>query len=396
MLRRCASIVRVLSTSCAATSRFVRPAATSAAISRSRSVSARRRLRRRPAHAVAEPAQLAHGLVAEAARAEAVERGLGGDQRLDRAPRSPAAASARPSASCARAAASGAAPAASRAAVAAESASSGARARAAPRSASRRDRGVGPRRRPRRRRRASAAAARRRAAAAAGRSTGSRAPTAAAHRRDGALRRCPAAVSAAPRHQPGWPAAWKSGRDAALAPPRRRAERAGDVAGREPRRRQRAVRPQQHPRVAGQARQLQALLGGGDGLGEPAELDERAGRLERELQQDVLAAGVGGDRGAALEVGQRGRRAARAPAARGRASRTRAGASRAARGRAARAPRPPRRRGAGAPRRPRPRASAPQRERRGLEHGVADRARVVRASRGLGARVGEIARSSAR
>jgi len=39
MLRRCASIVRVLRTSCAAISRFVRPAATSWAISCSRAVS---------------------------------------------------------------------------------------------------------------------------------------------------------------------------------------------------------------------------------------------------------------------------------------------------------------------------------------------------------------------
>ena len=84
MLRRCASIVRGLSTSCSATSRFVRPAATSAAISRSRAVSGPRRASRAGADdAVAEPAQLAHGLVAPAQRAEAVERGLGVDERRD-------------------------------------------------------------------------------------------------------------------------------------------------------------------------------------------------------------------------------------------------------------------------------------------------------------------------
>ena len=80
MLRRCASIVRGLSTSCSATSRLVRPAATSAAISCSRPVSAAERARRaaRGARdAVAEPAQLAHRLVAPAQRRRSRERRLG-------------------------------------------------------------------------------------------------------------------------------------------------------------------------------------------------------------------------------------------------------------------------------------------------------------------------------
>ena len=124
-------MVRVLRTSCSATSRFVRPAATSAGdlvLARgepSTPVSAGRPATRWPSRRSSRDR-----LVAETHRAEAVERGLGGDQR-PRPPRArrPAAASARPSASCARAAVSGAPVAASRAAVAAASASSGARPR---------------------------------------------------------------------------------------------------------------------------------------------------------------------------------------------------------------------------------------------------------------------------
>ena len=97
------------------------------------------------------------------------------------------------------------------------------------------------------------------------------------------------------------------------------------------------------------------------------------------MSSDPLAPGVRGDRGAAREVGERRVERARARGARGRASRTPAAASRAARrvsrssaaadasSRSAPARRPPRETPASA------RAGA----RGQLEHGVADRARVV-------------------
>ena len=111
MLRRCASIVRVLSTSCSAISRFVRPPATSRR-SRVRARSARRRSCAGGAlDAPAEPPQFAYRLVARAQRAEPVEGGLGGGQCLDGLGAAAEAASARPSTSRARAASSGAAPA---------------------------------------------------------------------------------------------------------------------------------------------------------------------------------------------------------------------------------------------------------------------------------------------
>ena len=78
------------------------------------------------------------------------------------------------------------------------------------------------------------------------------------------------------------------------------------------------MRPQEHARVAGQPRPLQPLLGRGDRVGDPPELDERGGRLDRAHEQHALAAGLGGERGAALELGERGgrpaERALRAPA----------------------------------------------------------------------------------
>ncbi len=78
MLRRCASIVFGLSTSCSATSRFVRPGGDEVGDLALAAGERAERLAGLAPHAVAEAAQLAHRLVAPADGAEAVERRLGG------------------------------------------------------------------------------------------------------------------------------------------------------------------------------------------------------------------------------------------------------------------------------------------------------------------------------
>ena len=79
----------------------------------------------------------------------------------------------------------------------------------------------------------------------------------------------------------------------------------GDVTGREPRRRERALRPQQDPGAAGEARALDAFLAGRRRVGDPAELDQRRHRLDREHHQHALAAGPLCELGTAPEVGER-------------------------------------------------------------------------------------------
>ena len=324
MVRRWASTVRVLSTSCSATSRLVRPAATSvgdlALAAGERAVAARRARRgRRGGRAAAAPAPPRRG---GGSGAEAVERRLGGDQRLDAASR-PGRGECAALGEPARARASGA-PAAL---LACGDRGSDRLGRIAAREQRARS---GPRRSGPRRRRLAAAeraaatssapaasAASARSAAAAGRSAGrtraSRAPKPASSG-GAAVSALPAAVSAAPRHQPGWPAAWKSG---AGADGRRRVrvrERRSDVAGSEPGGREAAVRPQQHPRVAAPAAPAR---GRPQRRRSPSAIRPSSTSAATDsmvsMSRTALAAGLGGDRGAALERRRGPRSAGRAP-----------------------------------------------------------------------------------
>ena len=257
--------MRSLSTSCPATSLFVRPAATSSAISRSRAV-------RGPSPVVAgrrtrwPSARSSRVAASRRRRAPKESNAASASFSASRAAsRSPAAASARPSASRARAAAKGPGRAASA---------------AAPRPLRPRP---GPPRAPGGR---PAAPPPRRSAATPRSSLPGR------HER----------VAERPVRLAG---GVEVGADAAVRRLPRRLERGRHVAGREPRRRQRAARPQQHRRVADQAGELDALLGRGARLGEAAELDQHRHALDRELEPDVLAPGLERERGAAVEVGER-------------------------------------------------------------------------------------------
>ena len=277
----------------------------------------------RGAHdAVAEPAQLAHGLVAPAQRAEAVERGLGRVSASTAAARSPGggerAALGEPRARREqRRAVGGVArgrggrrPRAARAA-----------ARAGPRARDAGDRGrarsAGAPRRPRRRR-PRAAPRRRRARAAPrrgrpprpGRSAG-RTRRAPGRRRRPASRRPPRpgcrprsarrrGTSRAARRR-GSPAATPSSRRLAGVAQRRRRRRRPPAA---PRRARCAPTAASAGCRRARARSTPSSAGGGR-LGEAAELDQRRHRLDGEHQQDALAPGLRGDRGAALEVGER-------------------------------------------------------------------------------------------
>ena len=317
MLRRWASIVRGLSTSCSAISRFVRPAATSSAICCSRAVSGPRAgLARGAQHAVAEAAQLAHRLVAAADRAEAVERGLGGRERLDggapvagRGQRPPFGE-----------------PCAGRGERGARRAPRGRRgrrlrarpARAAPPS--------GRRRRPRSGRGSGAprwappAAAR--AAVGAPRAAAADIAGARAAPRPG-RRPLPARSAGRTRHRPPSAVPQRRGAGSALpAASERRTEAPARLAGgvhvggscrAAPPPRPRAARPATSPAASravesalwahrsmrglpARRAQLEPLLGGGDRLADAAELDQRRHGLDRQHEQDALAAGALGDR----------------------------------------------------------------------------------------------------
>ena len=299
-----------------------------------------RRVAGGPHDAVAEPAQLADRLVAPAQRAEAVEAPTRRRPASRPPPAPPAAASARPSASRARAGRAGRRAAASRASAAAAAASSG---RAWASSTAERAAAVSARAHgvPERAAAASASLSARSAAVhvaarelrfgevggrgradrPAGRRAGPAPPKRLEHRGDGAL-----GVAGGDERRAEAPAGLARGvkvrsRSPLSAASPARSQRGADVAGREPRRGQGAVRPQQHPRVAGQARELEALLGGRARVGRAAELDQRRHRLDGELQparcsRPVSAASAAprsrvAERG--LELAERAPRAAEHP-----------------------------------------------------------------------------------
>ena len=316
MLRRCASIVRGLSTSCSATSRLVLPAATSSAISCSRPVSGPSapragRVTRWPSRRSSRIAVSRSRPAPNSASAASASRSA-----RSAASRSSAAASARPSASRARAAVSGApaapardaaassaaataSPCASRSALRARSSRARAKSLPAARSAAARSRRAGGREvaggdeRLEQVRRRDAALGRqdprqRRAAEAVVQRADRRARVA-----GGDERRAEAPAGLAGRVDVG--------PDPERLGVARVAQRRRDVTRGEPRPRERRRRPQQRAGVRAQARELEPVLRGGHRVGDPAELDQRRDRLHRQHQHDRLPARVRRDREPAVQ-----------------------------------------------------------------------------------------------
>ena len=304
MLRRCASIVRVLRTSCSAISRLVRPAATRPAISRLAARRAvRRRLRRGPGGARGDRGGGARATASSGAgsRRSACRPSARAGAPPMAAGRSPAAARARPSTSDARASSNGAPSDDSRAARAVRppprgrSCASSISARSTQRllSPTAYRRAWPPPRRPpppsrRRRGRRTQAAPQPTPPRPPGAARGGRRQLVAAERprqlhrsRAPAL---PAATSAAPEAPPGCAAVWKPGGASILRRRARVTQRAGDVPGSEAGGRERAVRPHQHAAgcpPAGRARGPRRRSC--HRVGETAELDQRRHGLEGEL-----------------------------------------------------------------------------------------------------------------